>query len=289
MGLGATGAAIVPPRGNYTCFNCRTASIEFPGVCQGCADQFKVREFNAALQLAVDSIPSMYSWAGGVCAKGDAQERFRAAADRYIADWQAIAPQIAAARKALMSGETSTVVFYGPDSHFGKTSAAAVLLRWFIEQGRWRNLSPDEMAIARMHDVGAPMLAPPEWKELARRIARARGARFVHTSDLQAPPGIIPAEVLHARDVAATAPILLLDDIGHELHGVHANATNRPDLRGTQDVIHARSERPELWTIATTWLSRDAMAEFLGANIRARVFQRSFVICIGPNARREDT
>ena len=281
------GAAAPPAEGRYVCNErprCGNV-IDLPGVCRACAERAAMAEFNAALRPAIESIPEQWQWA----VPGRAETA--AMASDCVHDWDRVGDELADVRDAIAEDHgPRMVVFYGPDGQVGKTSSACLLLRWCIERGRFTNLTDAERKAAISPGVaGASRLAPRPLNELPARVMAARGARYMRTVDLRAATALITPDVIAARKLASTAPILLLDDVGDELDNATVGShdiTNR--IAGTRDVIRDRNERGGLLTIVTTYLSRAKMQSFYGGGTTERIYQRARVICVGPNAKRED-
>ena len=284
--MGSLLGAIPTPRPNaHTCFACRVSRIEFPGVCQDCAEKQFKEEFDAALEPAIKSIPSLWQWAN------PADPEHSAMAAQCIDEWPRVVRELLDVQRAIVAGNgPRVVVFYGPEGQRGKTSSACLLLRWLIERGRFDKMAPDERLAAMRHDLSAPVLAPPSHRGLARRIANARGARYVRSQDLQCKTDFVLPEIEKARRIAIGSPVVVIDDVGRELNSANANSFDLPGLiDGTNQVVHSRNERPEALTIYTTWLSRAKMHSYYGGGTTERLYKNGVVICVGPNARREDT
>lgn len=314
------GALFEPPKvieGGYLCTTGCGAAISLPGMCTPCYEAWTRKRFDAELRWALESIPPHFAWAipehddelvdGAevkdlvercpICsAEGvRGKEAGVACVDRHgnrnptlahrlrlknarIKQWARIRGDLS---RALALGRN--VVFLGPASQVGKTSSAALLLRAILARGTWDALSPAERAeyikpavpvelTTKRNSAARPVASEPV---LPGRVRLARDARFVLAKDIRRK---VPA----ALSIAERSPLILLDDLGFELASAPAGSGLVSDrVETTREVIDHRHNH-DLRMIITTWMHEEEMARFYGANIAKRVFERSYVIEVGP-------
>jgi hypothetical protein len=307
----------VPAEGTYPCVQCGGETSR-PGICEACGRELRRSAFARELQPAMKSIPARFDWASPVAnealiedpdiapedfvprcpickaagAEGDKSGAPCADEDGVARAGRAHRARLKLARirawgrvkneceLALNAGRN--IVLLGPKPQVGKTSAGVILLRHVILRGQWDVLPADVQAayLAPMPRAssGRPFAAE---RPLPAQVHLARGARYVAARDLRSARHTTAA--LAARELAKTAPLLLLDDVGDELDSAPQGSGLIPDrIEGTREVVDYRHKRPELRTIYTTWLSEVAMASYYGGGTAKRVYERAAVILVGP-------
>jgi hypothetical protein len=210
-----------------------------------CGDKEAREEAREEFRAALDSIPQAFRWAR--VDAPDLASRCGFAYDDMGFALSLASDVIPDMVRRLLSGDVLNCLLRGePDA--GKTSVACAIMQSVIDMGidAW-------VQFCRRRPRSRLAPATPEPKI----VTIARGARFVAASDLL-PLKVRGVEVASPKiDIAMSATLLVLDDVGEELPkrpDGYGDIANR--VQATRDVFTARwgPERP---IVATTNLSNE--------------------------------
>jgi len=235
--------ATLPP---HCCASCRTSLT----VCDACARQGRIEEATQKLAAAIKSIHPERRWSRTV--NSDImRERLSGVAwwrvtrgDKVYGKGDDFDPK----HLSEAIGQWQRLVISGPDSGLGKTAIAVAIFR--------EGLDFVQSEYVDKYSVG---VGAPSWAESQRVLDQLdfySNARFVAAIDLDDP---------RIMSTASRAPILVIDDAGHETKSGGFDAEKR--AARMSDLLDRRERSSRAKTIVTTFGNSEQWESWYGGRI----------------------